>query len=141
LMWGIAWGNSDQIHTFRHLLRDSRKGMMQNIHEYYRYSLNYNCTNQLAMISSPVFMLYGAKDKGYERYRKILQHHIRQWKLMILQEENHQLPTKAAAEINQAIEAWILDQDRQMPGEKTTNPVMIHPATIPLKEDSPDIQV
>jgi len=138
LMWGIAWGNSDQVHTFRHLLQDSKRGNMQNIHEYYRDALNYNCTNQLAMISSPVLLLYGAKDKGYNRYRKILQHHLRQWKLLMLQQEKHQLPTKAAAEISQAIKSWILEVDQQTLGEKPTSPHMTHTATIPQEDSSLD---
>ncbi|WP_152392093.1 alpha/beta fold hydrolase [Paenibacillus guangzhouensis] len=141
LMWGIAWGNSDQINTFRYLLSESRRGTIQNIHEYYQYSLNYSCTDQLARISSPVLMLYGAKDKDYERYRKILQHHLRQWKLVILQQENHQLPTKAAAEINRAIKAWILEEDHQKLAEKTTTSYTSHTATIPQEDTSVDNHV
>ena len=111
---------------------------MQNIHEYYRCTLDYNCTNQLAMINSPVLLLYGAKDKGFNRYRKILQHHLRQWKLLMLQQEKHQLPTKAAAEISQAIKSWILEVDQQTLGEKPTSPHMTHTATIPQEDSSLD---
>jgi len=141
LMWGISWGNSDQVHTFRDLLKDSRRGTMRNIHEYYRYSLSYNCTNQLARISSPVLLLYGAKDKGFTKYRKILQQHLREWKLMILQQEKHQLPTKAAEEICQAIKTWIVDEDHQKLEEETTNSYTIHAATIPQEDTSLDNHV
>ncbi|CAM3981818.1 alpha/beta hydrolase [Paenibacillus alkaliterrae] len=107
LMLGITWGNSDNIPTFRKLLNDSKSGDNRNIHQYYRYSLNYNCTKQLSRIKAPVLLLYGDKDRGFKRYSRKLQKGLRNCKLVTFRKEKHQLPTKAAVEMNEAMRAWI----------------------------------
>ncbi|MDQ0060542.1 alpha/beta fold hydrolase [Paenibacillus harenae] len=108
LRLGIAWGNSDSSSTFRNLLEDSKRGHKRNIHELYKYSLKYNCTDRLSDINAPVLLLFGEKDRGFKRYRKILQQNLRRSKLVLLKAEKHQLPTKAADEINEAIRQWIV---------------------------------
>lgn len=118
LRLGITWGNSDSFSTFRNLLEDSKRGHKQNIHELYKYSLKYNCTERLSDIKAPVLLLYGEKDRGFKRYRKILQQNLRRSKLVLLKAEKHQLPTKAADEINEAMRRWIVqvveaDQTKQ----------------------------
>lgn len=105
---GITWGNSDSSNTFRNLLEDSKRGHKRNIHELYKYSLKYNCTERLSEIQAPVLLLYGQKDWGFKRYRKILQQNLRQSKLILLKAEKHQLPTKAANEMNEAMKHWIV---------------------------------
>ncbi|OPA77775.1 alpha/beta hydrolase [Paenibacillus selenitireducens] len=115
LMLGITWGNADSAHTFRNLLHNSQCGNTQNIQEYYKFSLNYNCTNQLSKINTPVLLLYGDKDRGFIRYRKILQQGLRHFKLILIQNVKHQLPTKAAAEINQVMRNWIQEQSGNLP--------------------------
>jgi hypothetical protein len=44
------------------------KGNASNIEQYYRYSLQYNCTNQLDKIDLPLLLLYGTKDKSFLQY-------------------------------------------------------------------------
>lgn len=108
LRLGITWGNSDSLRTFRNLLEDSKQGNSRNIHELYKYSLKYNCTERLSDIKEPVLLLYGEKDWGFKRYCKILQQNLRRSKLVFLKAEKHQLPTKAADEINEVMRHWIV---------------------------------
>ncbi|MCQ6563334.1 alpha/beta fold hydrolase [Paenibacillus mendelii] len=108
LRLGITWGNSDSLSTFRNLLEDSKRGHKRNILELYKYSLKYNCTDRLSDVKAPVLLLYGEKDWGFKRYRKILQQNLRRSKLVLLKAEKHQLPTKAADEINEAMRHWIV---------------------------------
>ncbi|GGG20125.1 alpha/beta fold hydrolase [Paenibacillus abyssi] len=107
LMLGITWGNSDGVKTFRNLLRDSKRGNVANINQYYKYSLGYSCTKNLSLIKAPVLLLYGKKDWSFKRYRKKLQEGLTRYDLMIFEDEKHQLPTKAADEMNEIIRRWI----------------------------------
>lgn len=109
LTWSISWGNSDSAYTFRNLLDDSKHGNARNIQEYYKYSLQYNCTSRLSQINVPVLGIYGENDRTFVRYRQILERGIRQFKLIMIKKQKHQLPTKAASEMNQAMRNWILD--------------------------------
>ncbi|WP_029192526.1 alpha/beta fold hydrolase [Paenibacillus harenae] len=108
LRLGISWGNSDNASTFRNLSEDSKSGNKRNIHQLYRYSLTYNCTGRLSEINAPVLLLFGEKDWGFKRYRKILQQNLRHSQLVLLKAVKHQLPTKAADEINEAMRQWMV---------------------------------
>lgn len=107
LLLGISWSNSDSWSTFHHLYNDARLGNIRNIHQYYSYSLSYNCTNRLAQIEAPVFMIYGENDGRFQRYCHILQKELRHVKLVNIDHMKHQLPTKAADLANKEIEDWI----------------------------------
>lgn len=107
LMLGIAWGNADQRQTFRNLFRDAKRGNRKNIHQYYKYSLSFNCTEHLEQINNPVLLLYGKKDWGFTRYRKILESRLPNYDVLVFGKEKHQLPTKAADEMNAIIRRWI----------------------------------
>ncbi|QYR20905.1 alpha/beta hydrolase [Paenibacillus sp. sptzw28] len=109
LMLGIAWGNADSLRTFRNLLRGAASGNIRNIHQYYSYSLGYSCTNQLSRIKAPILLLYGEKDKRFKRYRQLLQRTLRNFEVLTLNNKSHQLPTKAAYDMNNAIRYWIHD--------------------------------
>jgi pimeloyl-ACP methyl ester carboxylesterase len=82
-------------------------GTAQNIEEYYRYSLSYNCTNNLEKIKSPILLIYGQKDKVFYRYAKLLHDKLPHSELKWIQQVKHQLPTKAAFEINGLIKQFI----------------------------------
>lgn len=107
LMLSITWGNSDSVQTFRNLLNDTKNGNALNIHQYYRYSLNYNCTKQLSKIKAPVLLLYGGKDRSFTRYSKKLQQGLRNATLVTISNEKHQLPTKAANQMSEAVRQWV----------------------------------
>ncbi len=135
----ISWGNSDRTQTFRNLLRDSRSGNSQNIHEYYSYSLNYNCTEELSQITSPILLLYGGKDRGFKRYRKKLQQGLSQFKTVILQKEKHQLPTKAAADLNKVMTHWIHTVIAEKPNTLSETDSM--PAALLIAQEEPGEQL
>ncbi|MEK3883611.1 alpha/beta hydrolase [Paenibacillus sp. PL2-23] len=122
LMLAITWGNSDSSQTFRQMIKRTRLGSPRSIHQYYRCSLSYNCTDRLARITSPVLLLYGEKDWGFKRYRLKLMNSLRHASLVLLNQKKHQLPTKAASEIHAAIREWVdlsgLEQPRREPGRK-----------------------
>lgn len=107
LMMGILGGNSDSMQTYRNMMKLTKKGSASNIHQYYRCSLNFNCSKQLPDIEHPVLLLYGEKDWGFKRYRKILMNGLRFATLVVVGKQKHQLPTKAADEMNDAIRRWI----------------------------------
>lgn len=107
LMLGIAWGNSDSIQTFRNLLNDSKNGSSRNIHQYYSYSLNYNCTKLLSKIKAPVLLLYGGKDRSFKRYSRKLMQGLSNATLVLLSKKKHQLPTKAGYELREAVRQWV----------------------------------
>ncbi|TMV45905.1 alpha/beta hydrolase [Paenibacillus mesophilus] len=107
LMRGIAWGNADSRLTYRNLLRDAKQGDTANIHQYYQYSLNYNCTKRLSELKAPVLLLYGDKDRNFKRYRKKLERELPVCETYVFHGEKHQLPTKVATGMNDCIRRWI----------------------------------
>jgi pimeloyl-ACP methyl ester carboxylesterase len=54
LAWSISWTNSNTLKFFKKMFKEARKGDARNIEQYYRYSLHYNCTNQLSEITLPI---------------------------------------------------------------------------------------
>lgn len=103
----ITWGNSDTQETFRMLLKEALKGDPRNIEQYYRYSLHYNCTHRLSKIDFPILLVYGTKDKSFHGYANLLHENLPCSELKFLPNEKHQLPTKAAKELNQLITEYI----------------------------------
>jgi pimeloyl-ACP methyl ester carboxylesterase len=107
LAYAITYGNSDTKETFERLYKEAVKGDVRNIYQYYQYSLAYNCTNQLENIKQPILMVYGKKDKSFQRYAHLLQQKLPCNELRFLPEEKHQIPTKAAQELNQLINDFV----------------------------------
>jgi pimeloyl-ACP methyl ester carboxylesterase len=103
LAQAITWGNSDTKETFRKLYNGAVKGNARNINQYYQYSLKYNCTNQLENIDLPILMVYGKKDKSFHRYANLLKEKLPCSDLKFIDKEKHQIPTKAARELNHLI--------------------------------------
>lgn len=103
LTFAITRGNSDTKAMNKLLYEEAMKGDSRNINQYYQYSLEYNCTNQLEKIEQPILLVYGKKDKSFHRYAHQLQEKLPRNVLKFLSKKKHQLPTKAAFELNQLI--------------------------------------
>jgi pimeloyl-ACP methyl ester carboxylesterase len=103
----VSKTNSNNKEMFQLLLTTSLKGNAINIEQYYAYSSEYNCTDQLENINLPVLLVYGKKDRQFHPYAKILHKKIKQNELKIIDHVKHQIPTKAANELNQFIKEFI----------------------------------
>lgn len=113
LALGITWGNADAGQTFRNLFRDARKGSGEQFRQYYRLSKRYNCTGLLPRIKAPVLLVYGQKDKGFHRYAKKLFRQLPKPTLIMIPNAKHQIPTKNAPELHDAIRRWIRGQQAE----------------------------
>lgn len=110
LSFAITLGNSDQVKTFKNLYREAKKGNIQNMEQYYRYSIQYNCTSKLNQIQSPQLLIYGQKDKTFHHYAQILHNHLPHNELHFFNQLRHQIPTKAHKQMNHLIRSWITKQ-------------------------------
>ncbi|MFS0777931.1 alpha/beta hydrolase [Neobacillus sp. 3P2-tot-E-2] len=103
----ITYGNADSNETFKTLYDAAVKGDIRNIKEYFQYSLNYNCTDQLKHINYPILLVYGKKDKSFYRYASLLKEKLPCSDLNFIDNEKHQIPTKASAELNRLIAHFV----------------------------------
>ena len=111
LALSIAWSNSNTQKLFIKMFTEARKGNAKNIEQYYRYSLYYNCTNQLRKIRLPVLLVYGKKDKPFYGYAKLLYEKLPCNKLNFIDNVKHQIPTKAAKDLNEMIKQFATIHD------------------------------
>ncbi len=109
LSFAITWGNSNSRSIFRKMYKEALHGYAENIQQYYRYSLQYNCTAKLHNIDLPVLLVYGMKDKSFHKYARILHEKLPNNKLLFIEKEKHQIPTKAASKLNEVINKFIKD--------------------------------
>ncbi|KAB2332176.1 alpha/beta hydrolase [Cytobacillus depressus] len=107
LSLSISWSNSDTNEAFKKLYTEALKGDARNIEQYYRYSLHYNCTSQLQKIDLPLLLVYGKKDKTFINYANILHEKLPCNDLKFIENEKHQIPTKAAVILNEMIKQFI----------------------------------
>jgi pimeloyl-ACP methyl ester carboxylesterase len=107
LALSTSWTNTSSIASFWKMLKEERKGNAQNIEEYYRYSLSYNCTNRLKTIKKPILLIYGEKDQQFHRYAKLLHDKLPQSELEWIHGVKHNIPTKSAFELNELIREFI----------------------------------
>lgn len=103
----IAGTNMNTLSSFWKMLREERQGSGKNVAEYYRYSLSYTCTRQLDQIQLPILLVFGLKDRGFYRYAKVLHEHLPNNELKWIQNVIHQIPTKAASELNGYIKQFV----------------------------------
>lgn len=106
----ISAGNADSLQTFKQLYRSSVQGDIRNLHQYYRFSSQYNCTHRLKELRAPILLLFGQKDKRFKRYVRILQKHLPISSLYMLGNATHQIPTKEAKRMNDIIRMWVARQ-------------------------------
>ncbi len=105
-----AWSQANyDFGLFRRLFVDAKKANATNAEQYFRYSLNYNCTTRLADIHHPLLLLYGGKDKTFHPYAHLLQHHLPSSKLVFIDNVDHRIPTKAASQMNELIRQFVHD--------------------------------
>ncbi|MGG1679469.1 alpha/beta fold hydrolase [Neobacillus sp. NRS-1170] len=113
LAWSISKSNSDTEELFEKILLEAKKGDARNILQYYDYSLDYNSSNQLERINKPISLIYGEKDKPFFRYAKQLHSKLPQNEITFVDGIKHQLPTKAAGELNKIIYQFIEKNSRK----------------------------
>ncbi|QED47786.1 alpha/beta fold hydrolase [Cytobacillus dafuensis] len=112
LTWAISFGNADRIKIFKKMVAEARLGDIRNIEQYYRYSLQYNCTDQLNRINHPILLVFGKKDKSFHQYAMLLSEKLPNNELKFTN-TSHQIPTKAANELNEMIKQFCNDQNRK----------------------------
>ena len=107
LALSVSFTNSNTGQLFKDLYINAKKGKAQNIEQYYRYSLHYNCTDRLDQIKFPVLLLYGEKDKAFHRYAHLLHEKLPVNECLLIGDIKHQLPTKAAVAVNNFIKQFV----------------------------------
>lgn len=102
-------GNSQKKEIFKNLYQEARKGDARNIEQYFRQSLQYCCTNKLNTINTPILLVYGARDKSFQKYAKLLHEKLPKNELKFI-DEKHQIPTKSPKKLNQMIREFIQNE-------------------------------
>lgn len=103
----VGWGNADMSLTFNNLYKGAVEGDIRNIQQYYAYSLEYSCTDQLSDIVQPVLLLYGEEDISFHRYARLLEARLPDRDLVFVEKAGHQLPTKAPRTMNRIVGQWV----------------------------------
>jgi pimeloyl-ACP methyl ester carboxylesterase len=104
---GICFSNADNKKIYHDLLEDARKGQVENIKEYYQFSMNYNCTSQLKNINVPMLSLYGENNKQFHPYSHMINLRLTENELIFIKDGRHHLPTKSAEEVNHQIKLFV----------------------------------
>ncbi len=107
LATSISWTNSNSRKVFMKLLKEAMRGNARNIEEYYRYSKDYNCTQQLDQIKLPMLLVFGEKDKLFYEHAKLLHEKLPSSELSFINRVKHHVPTKAAVELNERIRQFV----------------------------------
>ncbi|MCK1981478.1 MULTISPECIES: alpha/beta fold hydrolase [Peribacillus] len=107
LAFSISWSNSNTENLFNKMFNEALKGDARNIEQYYHYSLQYNCTHQLEKINLPILLIYGKKDKPLYPYANLLHEKLPCAELKFIDHAKHQIPTKAANDLNESIKHFI----------------------------------
>lgn len=107
IAFSLAIGQTFNLSLFRKLFSDARRASAKNAEQYYQYILDYNCTSQLEKINHPVLLIYGEKDKPLHRSAGLLQQKLPQSELYFIKKTAHQIPTKAADQLNLLIHKFM----------------------------------
>lgn len=117
LAWTISIGNADTKELFKSMFSEACKGDIRNMEQYFRYSLQYSCTQRLSEIPHPVLLVYGKMDKSFHQYAQLLHEKLPNNELRLI-EESHRIPTKAAKELNELITGFC---QTQLPKQGSNN--------------------
>jgi pimeloyl-ACP methyl ester carboxylesterase len=107
LALSICWSNANNRKMFWKLFQDAKKANPQNVAEYYEHSLKYSCTSELGKIKPPALLIYGKDDKQFLPYGRLLRQRLPNNSFECVPHVKHQIPTKAAQSLNQAIHNFI----------------------------------
>ncbi|MNO15058.1 AB hydrolase superfamily protein YvaM [compost metagenome] len=103
-----SWNQAKtKLSLLRSLFNDAKRANSKNAAQYYQYSLHYNCTARLDEIHHPVLLVYGEKDTLFHPYAQLLQERLPRSELVYIKETKHQIPTKAAGQVNGLISQFI----------------------------------
>ena len=108
----IAKSNANNKEIFNLLYHDAMKGDIGHWHQYYKYSLFYNCTSRLKEIKLPMLLIYGKTNGMFYPYANILKRSLTNHNFYMVDGKDHQLPTKAAKDINLIIKKWLDEQKK-----------------------------
>ncbi|MCG7345503.1 alpha/beta hydrolase [Sporosarcina sp. ACRSL] len=116
LALSVSFTNSNTGQLFKDLYINAKKGKAQNIEQYYRYSLHYNCTDRLDQIKFPVLLMYGEKNKAFHHYANLLHEKLPVNEYILIGDVKHQLPTKASVAVNNFIKQFVSTHGNQKVG-------------------------
>jgi pimeloyl-ACP methyl ester carboxylesterase len=103
----VSWTNSVSWKHFLKLYREAKRCHAKSAEQYYRYSLTYNCTDQLHRIDRPIMLVYGEKDKAFHAYANLLHERLPKNELHFMPDVDHRVPTKAHERMNRLITQFI----------------------------------
>ena len=106
----ISYGIADSRQSFKQMYRHAKHGNTRDMSRYYQITKKNNCTSRLRRITAPILLIYGKKDWSFYRYARILQKHLHHYTMHMIDGVSHQIPIKAAGEMNRTIRAWIHEQ-------------------------------
>lgn len=102
-----VWNNADMNVTFHNLYRGAVNGHSRNIRQYYRQTLEYDCTDRLHAIKQPTLLLYGKEDVHYHAYAKVLDERLPARDLIFIERAGHHLVTKAPRTMHRILNQWM----------------------------------
>ncbi|WP_281887886.1 alpha/beta fold hydrolase [Paenibacillus sp. YYML68] len=110
----ISYGNADSFSQYRLLYESAMRGDIRNIHQYYRFSYLYNCSDRLHEIQLPTLLIYGDKDKRFTGYAQLLHRGLASSSLVMVKGAKHQLPTKEARRLHFAVREWVKEHQAEL---------------------------
>jgi pimeloyl-ACP methyl ester carboxylesterase len=117
----ISFGNADAVQTFMQLYGHACKGHIRNLGQYYACSKDYSCTSLLQQIKAPVLLIFGGKDRSFHRYAHLLHRQLNDSTLYMIRNSKHQIPLKAAKEMNLLVRNWVKEQEQRRAFEQETS--------------------
>lgn len=103
----ISAGNADMKLTYHNLYSTARKSKADNVYDYYRYSMKYNCTRRLTSIKHPVLLIFGEKDYSFHKYAHLLHEKLPNSSLYFIKDGKHQIIIKNNSRVNDLIRLWV----------------------------------
>lgn len=103
----LSVSNANNLSIFRSLFSFAKQTHAQNSQQFFAYGLKHDCTARLSEIHQPILLVYGDKDKHFHPYAARLHQQLPQNQIYLMSEASHQIPTKKAALLNQAITEFI----------------------------------